>query len=342
VSHVILQPAANAVAQRNFVNTIVNPVPLESNRDLLGPHYALLLERFPSGRVPMWGVVPGAGGINTRKYERLVDGDLVLFAAHGQYFMAGTVAYTWRSPLLAERLWGFDDKGQTWENMYALEDVQEVSIPYWPLNQLVGAEVGPPRGFMVIDEARSARVIEGLFPTHVLVEPEVTEAEYEEAIRTFDEDLDRPGISKIRKEQAYLRQKLLGKSRMGTCALCGETFPRNLLVTAHIKPRAKCDYEELRDFANIAMVACAFGCDDLYEKGYLAIDDDGRILVGPLVADDRSAVGRRLSQLQGRTCSAFTSTTRDYFSWHREHVFGQAPSSGSEHASEPGQAIGRR
>jgi hypothetical protein len=325
MSHVILQPAANLVAQRNFVNTIVNPVLLEQHRDLLGPHFSALLDRFPSGRVPMWGIVPGVDGINTRKFDRVTEGDLVLFAANGQYFTVGTVAYTWRGPLLAERLWGFDDKGQTWENMYALEDVQEVTIPYWPVNQLVGAEVGPPRGFTVLDEARSARVLDGLFPTHVEVEPEVTDAEYDEAIRTFDEELDRPGISKIRKEQAYLRQKILGKSRMGTCALCGETFPRNLLVTAHIKPRAKCDYEELRDFANIAMAACAFGCDDLYEKGYLAIDDDGHILVGPLVADDISPVGRRLAELQGRICSAFTPTSREYFSWHREHIYRQPP-----------------
>ena len=46
------------------------------------------------------------------------------------------------------------------------------------------------------------------------------------------------------------------------------------------------------------MVACAFGCDDLYEKGHLAVDEAGLILASPLVADDRAPVGRRLAELQ--------------------------------------------
>ena len=72
----------------------------------------------------MWGVVPGAEGRNARLYGEAAVGDLVLFAGQGRFFAAGTVAYLWRNPALAERLWGFDEAGQTWENMYALDGVR--------------------------------------------------------------------------------------------------------------------------------------------------------------------------------------------------------------------------
>ncbi len=61
-----------------------------------------------------------------------------------------------------------------------------------------------------------------------------------------------------RKEQALLRKHLLGGSDDGRCFLCGEKLPVELLVTAHIKARAKCSEKERRDCANIVPM-CILG-----------------------------------------------------------------------------------
>lgn len=57
-----------------------------------------------------------------RKVRQAAVGDLVLFAAKGRIFGAGTVALKFHNHTLAARLWDFDDKGTTWEYMYALDE----------------------------------------------------------------------------------------------------------------------------------------------------------------------------------------------------------------------------
>ena len=101
---IIQQPAAGAEAREHFRNTVEQPVSLAANRDLLGPHYSALLERFPSGACAMWGVTPGKTGGNVGKYNRASVGDAVLFAGGGRFFAIGTGAYMWHSPELAVRL----------------------------------------------------------------------------------------------------------------------------------------------------------------------------------------------------------------------------------------------
>ena len=49
------------------------------------------------------------------------------------------------------------------------------------------------------------------------------------------------------------------------------------LVAAHIKKRAACSLEEKKDYKSIVMPMCSFGCDYLYERGYIAVSD-GKII----------------------------------------------------------------
>ena len=51
------------------------------------------------------------------------------------------------------------------------------------------------------------------------------------------------------------------------------------LVAAHIKKRSVCTDAEKRDLKYVAMSACKFGCDELFERGYIAVADDGGLLL---------------------------------------------------------------
>jgi hypothetical protein len=50
-------------------------------------------------------------------------------------------------------------------------------------------------------------------------------------------------------------------------------FPVDLLVAAHIKRRSLCSETERRDLHNVAMLACKFGCDALFEEGYWLVSE---------------------------------------------------------------------
>ena len=62
------------------------------------------------------------------------------------------------------------------------------------------------------------------------------------------------------------------------CAICGNEMPIEFLWCSHIKQRSLCSDEEKKDYKNIVLPMCKFGCDDLYEKGYIGVKD-GRVVV---------------------------------------------------------------
>jgi hypothetical protein len=116
-----------------------------------------------------------------------------------------------------------------------------------------------------------------------------------------------------RKEQAFLRKHLFQGRDHGTCFVCGQELPVELLVTAHIKRRADCSDEERRDLRNIVAM-CLLGCDALFERGYLAVVD-GKLDVRPHLAANCSGLSAILGRLRGRQISV-EAERRKYFDYH--------------------------
>lgn len=117
-----------------------------------------------------------------------------------------------------------------------------------------------------------------------------------------------------RAEQRYLRQALL--ARYGNqCAICGRSLPKNLLIAAHIKLRSESSESDRLNFDAAAMLACSLGCDALFERGYLTVDDGGLIRTTP--TDDPELL-HVLNQLGGSRCLAFSEATKANFEFHRQ------------------------
>lgn len=122
-------------------------------------------------------------------------------------------------------------------------------------------------------------------------------------------------MTAIRREQQHLRKHLLAQRSEAPCALCGRTLPKGVLVAAHIAPRHALNEAERLDFASAAMLACSLGCDSLFERGYVAIDDTGHIVEHLRV--DNDALNKAVTMLVGREVPAFTSLTAPRFAQHR-------------------------
>lgn len=93
-------------------------------------------------------------------------------------------------------------------------------------------------------------------------------------------ETDATTIGRRRREQGRLRAYLLGSRDSANCDICGRRLPASILVAAHIKPRAVSDEDHRKDFASIAMLACALGCDELFERGYIIVDESGVVKPG--------------------------------------------------------------
>jgi hypothetical protein len=133
--------------------------------------------------------------------------------------------------------------------------------------------------------------------------------------------LDGVASVKIRKEQAALRTILAGGQERATCALCGYEYPMGFLVAAHIKKRSLCSDQERRDLHHVAMLACTFGCDALYETGWITVDEEGRIQTVPLDQAPEGRVRTHLQDLASLRCTAHGPASEAYFAWHRTTIF---------------------
>lgn len=206
---------------------------------------------------------------------------------------------------------------EAWELMFSLNDVTPIDLPGTAVNAAVGyAPNNVHQGFNRLEGPRAEAVLELLGYDF---EPPPTPEQFNAALSVLDGPLDIQVSTAARVEQRMLRAALFGGSSVATgeCALCGDTFPATMLVAAHIKPRSVCTTEEKKDIPSIAMLACAFGCDILFERGYVGVDNEGHIQISPTKPMADSLGGG----LAGRSCGAFDERRRHYFSWHSEHRF---------------------
>lgn len=124
---------------------------------------------------------------------------------------------------------------------------------------------------------------------------------------------DSAAMVQVRREQSYLRRRLFGGTSLAACALCDRKLPSDLLIAAHIVPRRLLSDAERLNFESAAMLACALGCDALFELGYLIVDDDGLVMAG-----SRSTSLPVAADLVGKRCTAHTDLTATNFRRHRE------------------------
>jgi hypothetical protein len=72
---------------------------------------------------------------------------------------------------------------------------------------------------------------------------------------------------------------------------------------------------------HVAMLACSFGCDALYESGWGTVDGDGFVCSVPPAGVPEGKWREQLQHLDGRRCAAHSQGSEPYFAWHRATMF---------------------
>jgi hypothetical protein len=317
---VVLQPAGNKDAREHYVDTIENPVTLDSIKDhLTAEEFDDLSNRFPKGFVFFWGVTPGKNNANVGKWEKITEGDVVLFAREKFIYSSGVVASKLHNRKLATHLWNVNAEGETWEYMYSIDEVRPVQISKLEFNELVGYKPGNQiMGVTVMNEEKSQIFLDqyDLWSERHL--PPASEEEVEKAFVVLEGELDKKVQTAQRTEQGIARKQLLRNKQIAPCRLCGRQMSKDFLVAAHIKKRSRCIDDEKRDLVNVTMLCCRFGCDELYERGFLGVEKDGTILVSSHLMDTTAKdyatniVQKSIDLSQGE---------EKYFLWHLENMY---------------------
>lgn len=117
---------------------------------------------------------------------------------------------------------------------------------------------------------------------------------HEDWVPTFGAT-DRDVLASVRLEQGALRAYLLDGRLNAQCAICARDTPKQMLVAGHIVPRSQLEPAARLQFSSVAMLVCLFGCDALFEHGFLVVDDEGRVSAGrhPLDPVTASEVAKR-------------------------------------------------
>lgn len=276
MTKLILQPASDSASQRNLRRTVYETVEVGRYANLLTPEeLSLLTEIAPNGRIRLWGAKPAEDNRNAKRWERVEGGDQLLFALGPGRALIGTVTMKLHNSALARSLWGATTTAngfeQTWEYIMVIDAPQDLEYDKARLNEAIGRKSNADiREFVVLSEDQSTGALEEL---GVVPQPRIRRIPDVDLDR-FDK-LDQARTATSRVEQALIRRYLMGgESR---CDLCGREFPAELLVAAHIRRRSLCTEEERRDVHNNVMLACRFGCDELFERGWVVVDSQGTV-----------------------------------------------------------------
>ncbi|MEV6769677.1 hypothetical protein AB0N05_13720 [Nocardia sp. NPDC051030] len=260
--------------------------------------------------------------MNTGKWKKLNAGDPVAFCGDNRVHATSHIGLRFRNEALAERLWGRDVDGRAWENMFALVELRTIDVPVQEVRRAIGWNGnGALSGFTVVEGSRAENLADLInLDVDLSYSDQLGRNTSRQASAAPDGPTDGTREVSFRREQHALKRRLLEHGR-GQCALCGRTFPTQLLIAAHIKRRGQCTEEERKDLKNIGMLACTVGCDSLFEHGYIGVDQGGKLLISNAVkkSDD---VSRHVDDyLRGHSSPWWTSTREPYFAWHRTRIF---------------------
>lgn len=163
---------------------------------------------------------------------------------------------------------------------------------------------------------RAAQLHEALRVLHSLqTHPQaVLEARLEARLAAIPET-ERTREVRQRVGQDVFREALMDLWQ-GRCAVTGLSLPPALLRASHAKPWAiSSDAERLDPFNGLLL---SIHLDAMFDTGLIAFDDDGRMMLSPLL-DTVSRLHFRISD--GLQLQAMSPGHMPYLSWHRQFVY---------------------
>ncbi|MBO0898926.1 hypothetical protein J1G44_06195 [Cellulomonas sp. zg-ZUI199] len=121
--------------QLNAGRSLLEPVPLDSAvAQLLTADERLHLQRRHGDAARFWGTYRH----NLKKYERVTEGDPVLFTGGGGIWATARIGFQFRNKRFAEELWHSHPEKGVYEYVYSVTDYARADIAYAAINAELG------------------------------------------------------------------------------------------------------------------------------------------------------------------------------------------------------------
>lgn len=133
---VVLQQVSSKYARTNAGKTLEKPIAVKYLKKYLPPEtYQMIEAECSEGKVYVWG----SKSERVHQYEKIPFFEsLVLFRRNTVVYRCGVIFRWIFNPALAEYLWGFDNDNETWDLIYLMKSVKDISIPASEINGLMG------------------------------------------------------------------------------------------------------------------------------------------------------------------------------------------------------------
>lgn len=133
------------------------------------------------------------------------------------------------------------------------------------------------------------------------------------------ESTDTTQTTTSRVEQRHLRRFLFQDQEIAQCWICHRLLPNAgaYIWCAHIKRRSEASEEERTD-ENIVAGMCKFGCDTLFERGDIVVNEAGVVQANNRESNDLPSLRAKMEELHENEVLNFSALNADYFQWHRE------------------------
>tara|TARA_Y100000768_G_scaffold116075_1_gene85688 strand:+ start:170 stop:1090 length:921 start_codon:yes stop_codon:yes gene_type:complete len=234
-----------------------------------------ILNRLSKNSYSIWGIAPGPQ--NTKKFDKIMLGDICLMYYKQKFHTVGKIIATFNNHDFAKELWGIkDDRENTWEHMFVIDDLRDINIKLEEFNNTVKTQNGnyyklrELRGFISLNEENSQSLIEKFSLDKVDSKPPIILQDqdyhsYEMKVKkhiNHETDIiktDPSFINKIKKERDY------------TCEACGFRYDKvygdyskkkdfieahHIIPKTHVKKMVKKDTKLIRKKEDFAIL-CA-------------------------------------------------------------------------------------
>jgi hypothetical protein len=308
--NLFLCPAADRIASINYVNCVEYPVIKDEILEYLPKKTKLEFLQSKRESFSIWGVKDGK---NQNIWRKILEGDKLAFFKEKSFYSVATVFKTFSNEGLAKVLFKNGKDGKTFKNLIFLENLEEIKLSGKRFNTLVGRDVkNPIRMFQRLDDDKSQLIVSEIF-SNINVKSRF-EA-FQNKLKNIKGKTDKSVETKRRVEHDVIVDYLFGVTESRECAICSKHYPNQLLVAGHIKKRKDATRKERLDL-NIVMPVCKLGCDELFEYGYIYVDENN-ILKKNLGKDSTIELDHFIEKLIDKKIEYVNENNKRYFHHHR-------------------------
>jgi predicted restriction endonuclease len=310
--HLIVFPTSAKRQYLNYIKTVEYSVSLDKFYESLKPDEKNFFKKDNKNNFHIWATLDGPNQVFKKLWEKSTINDECIFYRSKTFFSKAKIIYKFRNEKTALKIWGRGHEGQVYKNIYVLNEIKNISIESHTLTDFIPAM---KNGILT-----SMQLINLNTNLKNALKDKAKEKNnyhlYQNKLNELSSLLDMPIRSKRRIEHRILSEYLFGNSKKSKCAICSKIYPNEIMVTAHIKKRSKSNTKEKKDL-NIVMPVCKIGCDELFEQGYIYVDNNGCIRINEAknISDD---LMNYLKNIDNKKCYFYNDYNKKFFKSHRE------------------------